>query len=211
MCYNTKQTSRIPEIEAKFRIKIPHNEREIRNERIVGFNFPKVPVIRNENKNTLELLNWGLIPHWAKDATIRKNTLNARIETLSEKPAFRDAVFNRCLFVVNGFYEWQWLDSNGKKKKQFLLSFLNEEPFAMAGIYAKWRNPISGSEEQTCSIVTTKACGIMEEIHNSKKRMPIVLNEETQKEWLDGARIEEFHQPGFPLHAISLDAQLNLF
>src|SRR5690606_32848026 len=82
-----------------------------------GFQHPKTPVITNADGHSIQMYNWGLIPYWAKDNSIRKNTLNARCETLSEKASFRSSMNNRCLVLSDGFYEWEWLDPKGKQKQ----------------------------------------------------------------------------------------------
>jgi putative SOS response-associated peptidase YedK len=78
-----------------------------------------------------------LIPAWAKDKTIQQYTLNAKIETLNEKPSFKNNIKNRCLVIADGYYEWQWLDPKGKNKQKYLITLTSEEPFAFAGICAK--------------------------------------------------------------------------
>ena len=88
---------------------------------INGFGFPKTPVIINTSPDIITNYHWGLFPAWAKDESIRSYTLNAKIETLSEMPSFRNSVHKRCLVIASGFYEWQWLDAKGKHKQQYLI------------------------------------------------------------------------------------------
>ena len=82
-----------------------------------GFTYPKCPVVSSENTKLIKHYQWGLIPFWAKDDSIKAYTLNAKIETIKEKPSFKGCIKNRCLVIVDGFYEWQWLDPKGKKNK----------------------------------------------------------------------------------------------
>ena len=139
--------------------------------------------------------NWGLIPFWAKNDTLKKSTLNARIETLAEKPAFRNSVENRCLVIANGYYEWQWLDEKGKQKQKYLITPAKEELFAFAGIYSRWKDPQTGNDINTYSIVTTRANELMSEIHNNKERMPVILRPTDRQAWLEGAAHEDFAFP----------------
>lgn len=87
-----------------------------------GFTFPKTPIILVNQPEEAILGVWCLIPFWAKSKDVRKMTLNARIETLKEKPSFKNSVHKRCLILVNGFYEWKWLDEKGNQRRSFLYS-----------------------------------------------------------------------------------------
>src|SRR5690606_7300499 len=93
----------------------------------------------------------------------------ARIETLEEKPSFRNSIKNRCLIPATNFYEWKWLDEKGKKKEKFNIG-TDEELFAFAGLYSVWNNPQNGQQMLTYTILTTEANGLMAEIHNNKKK-----------------------------------------
>lgn len=92
-----------------------------------------------------------------------------------EKPSFKDSINKRCLVIVDGFYEWQWLDKVGKSKQKYLITHKQDEPFAFAGLYNDWLNPATGDIRRTYTIVTTEANELMAEIHNNKKRMPVSL------------------------------------
>ncbi len=116
MCFYFKLSKTAIELQNRFNAKLESTDQYL-PAAFNGFQFPKTPVILNSQPGIIQMLNWGLIPHWAKDNSIRKNTLNGRIETVFEKPAFRNVVNNRCLVLVDGFYEWQWLDTKGKDKK----------------------------------------------------------------------------------------------
>jgi putative SOS response-associated peptidase YedK len=136
--------------------------------------------------DSIHLSHWGLIPHWAKDKELRKNTLNARIETIEEKPSFRSYVKNRCLVLIDGFYEYQWQDTKGKVKKPFLMTMPDGEPFALGGLFSHWTDKTSGDMLSTFTILTMDANEQMAEIHNTKKRMPLILRRDTEMDWLEG-------------------------
>jgi len=192
MCFYSKLSKKAVELEKRFKANMNNPELFSGNEIINGFSFPYNPVITNKDPGIIQLFNWGLIPSWSKDKEIRKNTLNARIETIQEKVSFKNNIQNRCLILADGFYEWQWQDELGKKKQKYLIHLPNNEAFAFAGIYSKWVDKESGELLNTYSIITTEAKGLMLDIHNSKKRMPIILNSSTENDWLENRHIFEF-------------------
>jgi putative SOS response-associated peptidase YedK len=180
-----------------------------------AFDFPATPVIIDEKPQEIQLFNWGLVPAWSQDLLIRKYTLNARIETLYEKRSFKEVVSNRCLILADGFYEWQWLTKSGSKKNKYLITLPNEALFGFAGIYSQWQD-FDGAIFNSYSIVTTEANDLMSEIHNTKKRMPVIVKKEDEAAWLEGAPVAEFAFPyETQLEAIALDktdeGQLGLF
>lgn len=195
MCYRTKLNSRIKEIEKTFNAGFIDPESYTPQEEINGFSFSTTPVITDANPGEIDSFHWGLIPFWAKDDNIRKMTLNAKIETVEEKPAFRNSVNNRCLIIADGYYEWQWLDSKGKSKQKHLLEVQDQEIFAFAGIYSSWRNPNTDQLINSYSILTTEANELMSKIHNNKKRMPVILNKPDQAKWISGAKVSQFSFP----------------
>ena len=144
-----------------------------------AFNNPFVPVIAMEDPGRVELMQWGLVPSWTGEREqaelIRKGTYNARAETLHEKPSFKQPlVSGRCLVIARGFFEWQLV--NGAKIPWYI-SLASAKPFVFAGLYDSWRDPESGEVLRTFSIITTRANALMEQIHNTKKRMPVILYE----------------------------------
>ncbi|MBN1319034.1 MAG: SOS response-associated peptidase, partial [Anaerolineales bacterium] len=142
-----------------------------------------VAVIPNNNKNQVEFFQWGLIPFWAKDAKIGYRMINARSETLAEKPAFRTAYRRRrCLVLASGFYEWKSIKGQ-KTKVPYYIQLKNREPFAMAGLWEVWNSP-DGSVIPSCTIITTRPNELVEPIHN---RMPVILPSEAYELWLDPA------------------------
>lgn len=195
MCYRTKLNSKLKEIEKAFNAPFIDPDAYSPQQEINGFDFSATPVITDENQGEIELFHWGLIPYWAKDDKIKKATLNAKIETVEEKPAFRNSAHNRCLVVADGFYEWQWLDPKGKKKQKYLLEVEGQEIFAFAGIYSSWTNPLTKEVIYSYSILTTEANELMSSIHNNKRRMPVILKKEDHPRWLAESKINQFAFP----------------
>ena len=139
-------------------------------------------VVQNaEGARELVEMRWGLVPAWAKDPKIAASLINARSETVASKPAFRAAFKRRrALILADGFYEWQKVDK--KTRIPHLIQVADGAPFAMAGLWERWTNPISGEEFRTCSIVTTSGNELMKPIHD---RMPVILPPEAWPTWLD--------------------------
>ena len=126
-----------------------------------------------------KLLRWGLIPSWAKDSTIGTKLINARAETVSEKPSFRDAFKRRrCLIVADGYYEWK---KQSGKKQPFYFQLEHHEPFAFAGLWERWNSP-EGEPIETCTIITTEANELAATVHD---RMPVILSASQYDRWLD--------------------------
>lgn len=151
-----------------------------------AFSNPEIPVIAQEDSERVQLMQWGLIPAWSRDhgeaERIRKGTYNARAETLHEKPSFKQALSRgRCLIIAGGFFEWQLVD---QVKIPWYISLKSGEPFAFAGLCDTWRDPFSGEIWKSCSIITTEANPLMAKIHNTKKRMPVILKKDLEKDWL---------------------------
>jgi putative SOS response-associated peptidase YedK len=141
----------------------------------------RLPVILNDGPPAIQLLRWGLIPFWAKDPSIGSRMINARSETLVDKPAFRAAFKKRrCLVLADGFYEWQ-KTPGGKQPMRITLA--SGEPFAMAGLWEAWDAP-DGSTLRTFTIITGEPNELVAPIHN---RMPAILRPEHEAIWLDNA------------------------
>lgn len=139
--------------------------------------------IRSEegNKPSPALLFWGLIPSWSKDSSISYKMINARSETVSEKPSFRSAYKSRrCLVPVDGFFEWQ---RSEKQKIPFHIRKVDSSPFALAGLWERWANKESGEVVESCALLTTDANSLLKPIHN---RMPVIIDECSFAEWLTG-------------------------
>lgn len=134
-----------------------------------------------DGERRAQLLRWGLIPHWAKPKARLPLMINARCETLAERPAYRDAFrTHRCLIPADGFYEWRSNDGRKTPKTPYFLHLTGEEPFAFAGLWAHWR----GGEEPitSCAIVTAPANSAVSPVHD---RMPVILTREHEEAWLD--------------------------
>jgi putative SOS response-associated peptidase YedK len=146
---------------------------------------PTQPVlaIPNDGKNRADFFAWGLIPAWAKDSALGARMINARAETLAEKPAFRGALkYKRCLIPTSGFYEWKTMEGQKTKTPHFI-HLKSGKPFAFAGLWDEWNSPEGGSL-RTCTIITTEPNALMESIHN---RMPVILPADHFAAWLDPA------------------------
>jgi len=142
-----------------------------------------VAVIANTGEYKLDYFNWGLIPSWAKDPEIGSRLINARSETLGEKPSFRNAFRRRrCLILADGFYEWKTVPDL-KSKMPMYIHLKSGRIFAFAGLWEIWSSP-DGSEIRSCTIITTQPNELMQSIHN---RMQVILPTEALKDWLDPA------------------------
>lgn len=136
-----------------------------------------VPVIYQENK--IEYMKWGLVPFWAKDSKIGHKMINARSETLTEKPSFKHLLKqNRCIVPVSGFYEWKKID---KQKVPYYIGIKGSELLSFAGLYDIWKDS-TGNELKTFTIITTNANNTIKPIHN---RMPVILEKEFENKWID--------------------------
>ena len=126
-------------------------------------------------------MRWGLIPQWAKNASIGSRMINARAETVAEKPAFRDALRRRrCLVLADSFYEWQRV---GSAKRPMRVDMRSGEPFAFAGLWSVWRDP-EGNRVPSRTIITTAANDLLRPIHD---RMPVILPRDLGEFWLDAS------------------------
>ncbi|TCP55804.1 putative SOS response-associated peptidase YedK [Tumebacillus sp. BK434] len=136
-------------------------------------------VIQSDGKNRIGQLKWGLVPPWAQDEKIGYKMINAKSETVAEKPAFKSAFLRkRCLIPADGFYEWQ-ATGDGKQPMRILLK--HQDLFAFAGLYETWTSP-EGSKVHTCTLLTTKPNSLVASIHD---RMPVILRREDEAIWLD--------------------------
>jgi putative SOS response-associated peptidase YedK len=165
---------------------------------VSAFSHPRVIVYENDEPRKPVVSQWGLIPHWAKaPEKIWNNTLNARGETLFEKPAFRmSAESKRCLVPVDGFYDYH--EYKGKKYP-FYITRKDDEPLYFAGLWNDWADPLTGEIINTYSIVTTRANPMMEKIHNKPKnsndpRMPVILPENMMEDWLEPLSRKEIQE-----------------
>ncbi|MBL7871780.1 MAG: SOS response-associated peptidase [Cyclobacteriaceae bacterium] len=200
MCYNKAYLTKRLETMAK---RYGHDDEEVQFIRdqltrlninpvyhASGFDHPAVPVIINRTKE-IQLFSWGLIPNWIESAVeavkISNITINARAETMFDKPAFREAARERrCLVLVDGFFEHH--HKNGKAFP-YHIRLKQDEPMVMGGLWDEWRDPASGLVRRTYTVVTTRANRLMVPIHNNPKasegpRMPLILPKSAEHDWL---------------------------
>jgi putative SOS response-associated peptidase YedK len=140
-----------------------------------------IPAIRAHDKELyLDTLRWGLIPPWAKDKSIGNRMINARMETLAEKPSFKKAFKSqRCIIPATGFFEWKKQED---KKQPFFIHRVDDKPITFAGLWEYWVDKETGEVIDSCTIITTKASSLLEKIHD---RMPVIFEYEKAKQWLD--------------------------
>ena len=187
MCYRVQINADKIKLQKRFNATFQDSELEFVGGEINGFSHPNLPVITDRNSTIIQPMEWGLLPSWAADKSFRKNTLNCKIETAAEKPTFRNSLNQRCLILVSGFYEWKHV-TEGKKivKQKFLLTSPNQDFFTLAGLYNNWNGT------NTFTILTTEANELMAEIHNTKKRMPVVLKQQEEALWLKHENLDNY-------------------
>lgn len=136
-------------------------------------------IINDGQKNRMGFLKWGLIPSWAKDEKMASKMINARSETVDEKPSFKKSFYQRrCLIPMDSFYEWK---KEGKSKTPMRITMKDNSLFGVAGLWDTWKTP-TGEAIHTCTILTTEPNELMKDIHD---RMPVILNKKQQLTWLD--------------------------
>ena len=137
-------------------------------------------VVEQTKDRTLTQFKWGLIPSWAKDDSLAGKMINARSETIAEKPSFKNAFKSRrCIIPATGFYEWQKTNSG---KQPFYFYMKDQDLFGFAGLWESWIDKGTGEEVETCTIITTQANAVLKPVH---ERMPVILNTEDYDIWLD--------------------------
>ncbi|MEM7369328.1 MAG: SOS response-associated peptidase [Bacteroidota bacterium] len=159
------------------------------------------PIIPQTDPERVHFFRWGLVPHWAQDVSIGNKMINARGETLTEKPAFRDAFQrNRCLVLADGFYEWK---KTATGKQPYRIGLSSEEAFYFAGLSSIWQHP-SGELLPTFTIITTRPNTLVEDIHN---RMPVILPKKQLASWMDpSAKTEDLQELLLPYPAEQMKA-----
>lgn len=178
MCGRYSQTRELSTLIARFRLTGTAGEL-VRRYNIAP--TQNAPVVVDGDERRLEMLRWGLIPSWSKDPAIGNRMINARAETLTEKPSFKRLVGKRrCLVLADGFYEWK-VEAGGGGKTPMRIALKSREPFSFAGLWDHWKDP-EGREIRTFTIVTTQANRSLAQIHD---RMPVILNPEDEEAWLD--------------------------
>ena len=152
-----------------------------------AFGLPDIPAICSGKPGKIQLLKWGLIPSWIKDRTgadeIRFKTFNARSESIDTKPSFSSSFTGkRCIIPVKGFFEWQHTSTG---KIPWYIYRADSDIMSLAGLWSEWTDNATGEIISTFSVITTDANELMAEIHNSKKRMPVVLEKGSEPEWFN--------------------------
>jgi putative SOS response-associated peptidase YedK len=178
MCGRFVRITPIPVIAKKFKAK------QMFSDLAPSYNIApsqEIVIINDEGARQIIQSTWGFVPSWAKEPSIGNKMINARSETVSEKPAFRSAFKKqRCLVIADGFYEWK---TEGKRKFPMYIRLKSKEPFGFAGIYNVWKAP-DGNQLCTCTIITTEANEAVKPIHD---RMPVILPRDKGDIWINPA------------------------
>jgi putative SOS response-associated peptidase YedK len=184
VCGRFTSSQRRETIAERFQVGVPESYRERYN---LAPAQPALIVRERDGEHEALMARWGLLPHWAKDERIAYKLINARAETLAEKPAFRSLLGrHRCLVVADGFYEWR--PGAGGKKEPIHFRLADGAPFAFAGLWTSRTDPASGELVESCTIVTTQPNRLVAPVHD---RMPVILPPEVEHDWLDPALSKE--------------------
>jgi putative SOS response-associated peptidase YedK len=202
MCYSNSSTSSNETLGKIYTKKIDELPQQEPCYFASGFTYPEWRIVTKES--SIRLMKWGLIPRWfqgMEPKEIANKTLNARVETLHEKVSFNSLLnSNRCIIPSNGFFEFQ---HHGSNKIPYFIYPTRDQIFSMAGLYDEWVNRYTGEFMRTFTIITTEANELMAEIHNQKKRMPLLLDANSINDYL--ARTLEI--PSIPVFkAIEMNA-----
>lgn len=187
MCFSVNVNLVKDELENRYGAEFPDNYKYHPSYYYHAFSFPQIPALCSGSSGKFQLLTWGLIPSWIRsieDANeIRLKTFNARMETIRSRPSFKKSFESgRCLIPVKGFFEWQ---HEGKVKIPWYIYHSTEAIFSLAGLSERWVETNTGEVFSTFSVITTDANEMMAVIHNSKKRMPAILEKTDEKKWID--------------------------
>jgi putative SOS response-associated peptidase YedK len=187
MCFTVNVNLVKEEIEERYGISFPGKYRYEPSYYYHAFGLPELPAICSGNPAEIRFLKWGLIPSWVKTDTdaeeIRLKTFNARAESIESKSSFSSSFrTKRCIIPVRGFYEWQ---HTSRGRIPWYIYSPDNEIISLAGLYSEWIQTTTGEVFKTFTIITTDANKMMAEIHNSRKRMPAILNREDEMKWID--------------------------
>lgn len=191
MCFYNSMSAKATKLAARYGHNLSVVEiaekilKEQEQYRVNAFSFPDYPVITSNPE--IQSFKWGLIPFWTKDQKqadeIKRMTLNARADTIFQKPSFREPIRSkRCIVPSTGYFEWR---HEGTRKIPYYIYVKDESIFSMAGVYDSWLDRSTGEVISTFSIITTEANELTGYIHNTKHRMPAILNQEDEEKWLD--------------------------
>lgn len=186
MCFSVNVNLVRDELENRYGISFPDRDRYQPSYYYHAFGLPELPAICPGPPDHIQLLKWGLIPSWTRSAddadAIRYKTFNARAESVRSKPSFSNSFRSkRCIIPVKGFFEWQ---HTGNEKIPWYIYHADEEIFSIAGLFDQWVETSTGETFNTFSLVTTDANDLLAVIHNSKKRMPVILDRNDEKKWI---------------------------
>lgn len=191
MCFYNSMSAKATKLAARYGHNLSVVEiaemilKEQEQYRVNAFSFPEYPIITSDPE--IQSYKWGLIPFWTKDEKqaneIKRMTLNARADTIFQKPSYREPIRSkRCLVPSTGYFEWR---HEGDRKIPYYIYVKDEPIFSMAGIYDSWLDKSTGEVISTFSIITTEANPLTDYIHNTKHRMPAILSREDEEMWLD--------------------------
>lgn len=184
MCYSISNTSQLQAFKERYKREMERKNAYQPTFFASGFDFPRWPVVTQ--KPQFEWMQWGLLPHWLKldhSSDFATHTLNARLESLHEKPSFKHLVGQQpCLIPVTSFYEYQTV---GKEKIPYRIFAKDMPVFSIAGLWDTWTHPLTGASTTSFTLITTEANPLMAEIHNSQKRMPLLVDPSQEKTWLE--------------------------
>ncbi|WP_462413511.1 SOS response-associated peptidase [Neobacillus sp. Marseille-QA0830] len=179
MCGRFTLTATVDELIDRFDIESFLDEESYAASYNIAPSHSVLAVINDGHANRMGFLKWGLIPSWAKDPSIGNKLINARAETLAEKPSFRQSYRKkRCLIIADSFYEWK--RHGDQTKTPMRIKMKTGNLFGMAGLWEHWKSP-AGESVFSCTVVTTVPNGLMSGIHD---RMPVILKPEDEKTWL---------------------------
>lgn len=187
MCYHTSLVTDAPTLEKRFKADLADTRAFLPTYHASAFGFPSWPILTHQEPGRFQSIRWGLIPGWVRSTEdadqIRAKTINARAETIFEKPSFRTAAQKqqRCLIPMTGFYEWHTV---GAKKYPFYISTTDQPIFSVAGLWDEWAGPETGELITTYTLLTSVANPLLAAIHNTKQRMPCLLTPEAEHAWL---------------------------
>jgi len=184
MCGRFSLTKEELEIEKRFNAKFYSNDL-VKRYNVAPSQLALV--MTDDKPEELQLFKWGLIPSWSREAAIGYKMINAKSETIFEKPSFRNLIRRkRCLVISDGFYEWKPLEA--KKKQPFRIGLKKDELFAFAGLWDVWTDKLTGELVPSFTIITTEANALVHDIHD---RMPVILNRENETKWLSNTLRDE--------------------
>jgi putative SOS response-associated peptidase YedK len=193
MCYSNSSTSTNVQLAERYKKKIPADIQTGPVFFASGFTFPNWRIITSDE--SIKEMKWGLIPHWFNGEDpkeIAAMTLNSRVETIAEKASFKTLVDRqRCIIPSTGFFEWKAV---GKEKVPYFIYPSTDTVFSMAGLWDTWVDPSKGIQINSFSMITCEANPLMRAIHNSKFRMPALLSNEQEHDWLSGKLAHEILQ-----------------